>query len=247
MPFKDFVLKYSPMQDDNFKEDLFGRGGSFGKQPKLPVFDGYVRQQRYLPYVKIPTEYAVIALIAVLVMLTVSYALGVKVGRSYAPAPQFTTTESVTVTPDTAEKEVSEEEKEAEALEYQEIREMRLKSYLDYTEVAPEDTQEDIVESLPEEAVSPELEKTELPVPVAEPQALPADGKYVIYLAAFKEESRAKELADKLKAGGVDGRFAKKSDWYQVYAAGYKNITEANSAKAILKKSYADCYIRKIE
>ena len=113
------------MQDNDFKEDLFGKGVSLGKTPRLPIFDGYVKQQRHLPYFKMPTEYAVIFVIGVLVLLTLSYAWGVKAGRLSVPS-----TEVLNVQSDGSE--------EVEDVDYfediQEAQDVDLKSYVDYVD-----------------------------------------------------------------------------------------------------------------
>jgi len=220
------------MQDNDFKEDLFGKGVSSGKTPRLPIFDGYVKQQRHLPYFKMPTEYAVIFVIGVLVLLTLSYAWGVKAGRLSVPSTEVLNVKSAG----------SEEVEDVGYFEdIQEAQDVDLKSYVDYVDDG-DVSSEDKDDPLPEVVkVAPEKAEEQIS------QQTVAGAGYVIYLAALKEESRANGLSDKLRSLGVDARVAKKSDWYQVYAAGYASVSAADSAKVVLQKDYPDCYIRKIE
>ena len=221
------------MQDNNFQNDLFGKGGSQGKSPRMPIFDGYVKQQRHLPYFKMPTEYAVIAAIVILVFLTLSYAWGVKVGRASLPTVEVSTVESVEV-PATPALETDPEESQTGS-------EVDLKSYVDYaeTEMVPD---EELNDPLPESVIA-------LPEEIETPpeQQAVSTGRYVIYLAALKKEPAAEGMSQALKDLGVDARVSKKSDWYQVYAAGYSTISEAKAAKTVLLEDYPDCYIRRVE
>jgi cell division septation protein DedD len=226
------------MQDNNFRDDLFGKSAPVRKPQRAPVLDGYVKQ-RYLPFLKMPTEYAVIAVIGVLILLTVAYALGVKVGRTSAHvAGVFPEAETdikgierelgsrlsdpgTSVFPE-AEKVSREEQHYAAAPE----------------SPAEDEWQDEVfpVASEPEEPVKP------LPV-----RTLERKGEYRIYLAAFREESRAKALVEKLKSSGISADFSKGAAWHQVYAEGYGTISEAVSAKESLLKDFPDCYIRRIE
>jgi hypothetical protein len=227
------------MQDNNFKEDLFGKGVPSGKSPRVPAFNGYVKQQRYLPYLKMPTEYAVILAISVIVLFTLSYAWGVKVGRSSATSSEVLEIE--------IEGDRLLEEPDP-APECQERQDIEVEDYIDQ-----EDENTDIIGSQLRGDAKEVEERVEREEPLAEKTNLReieepvSSGRYVIYLAAFKDQSRAEVLSLDLKDSGVDARVDKKSDWYQVYAAGYATITEADSAKTVLSKDFPDCYIRKLE
>lgn len=229
------------MHDDNFQEDLFGKGVSSKKPPKVGVLDGCVKQ-RFLPYLKMPTEYAVIALIGVLVLLTLSYAFGVKVGRSSAPFSDVLAVDSTVLrgevkddwmlaVPEGGNAGYGNEENPDLYADDAVLRE----AYRKAEEVRLADESH---------LAAPREEESE---PAILAPVIPAKGAYMIHLAAFREEARAKALSDKLKNSGMEAGVAKKGDWYQVYTSGYRTISEANSAKALLKNDYADCYIRKVE
>jgi hypothetical protein len=236
------------MKDQNFKEDLFGEGVLSRKPARMKVLEGYAKQ-RYLPYLKLPTEYAVIALIAVLIMLIFAYALGVKVGRGSASTAEIIAIDgqyedivkgAESVLP------VAGNEKQYYSPVTDEATEERPGPLYGMDE-AEQKTEED----LPLGAVSSDAP----PAVDKEQEASPRDsvgedigkGVYFVYVAAFRGEDKAKSLSDELKSSGMNSGVSKSSGWYQVYAGGYRTIAEANKAKDILQRQYADCYIRKVE
>ncbi len=232
------------MSEYKIQEDLFGGGAPSSKPPKTPVLGGYAKQ-RYLPYIKMPTEVAVMAVISILILLIVSYAVGVKVGIEQGPRDAGTvvfedemervsevTPPDVTVTP------------------------VMLKDVMPGPEkVVPSPHGEQPVLPLTGKAELEEKivfsEKLDIPEKESGAKAsvdeLPEEGRYVIYLAAFRQEARADEAAEQLRLEGVDARVKKRSDWYQVYTAGYRDIDEARSARDILRQNYEDCYIRRLD
>lgn len=220
------------MQDNNFQDDFFAKGVSSRKPSRMPVLDGYVKQ-RYLPFIKIPTEYAVIAVIAVLILMTIFYALGVKIGRSSRPFVEASPAAEVLV----------EEEEEVVFSQTDESA----GTYSATSDIVDNggglDLLSDSEES--EEGDNLSFEKVTENLPKSEPTV--SKSVYVIHLAAFREEDKANQLCERLKKSGTKAGVSKKSDWYQVYAEGYSTIDEANAGKEKLRKDYADCYIRKIQ
>ncbi|MFA6636102.1 MAG: SPOR domain-containing protein [Candidatus Omnitrophota bacterium] len=226
------------MQDNNFQDDLFGKSGSARKPPRIPVLDGYGKQ-RYLPFLKMPTEYAVMAVIVVLILLTVAYALGVKVGRDSSYVAGVFPEEGVDI------KNI-EIEPGSRSLD-QGISEFTVVETVSSAEQHYAAMPESPVEDPRQDAELSDIPQREDPVESLPVDALEKKGAYRIYLAAFREESKAKALSEKLTVSGIDANVSKSSGWHQVYAEGYSAISEANSAKEVLRKDFPDCYIRKIE
>lgn len=220
------------MQDNNFQEDFFAKGVSSRKPSRMPVLDGYVKQ-RYLPFIKMPTEYAVIAVIAVLILMTIFYALGVKVGRNSRPFVEVTPAVEVLV-----------EEDEEIVFSKTDEEEMTSSAKI---ELADNDGGLDLLSDGEESEEEDDLSFGKVTESLPEPEPVVPKSVYLIYLAAFREEDKANQLLERLKKSGTKAGVSKKSDWYQVYAEGYSTIDEANSGKEKLRKDYADCYIRKIQ
>lgn len=68
---------------DNFQSDFF-EDRFYGKKGKKPHLLERYSKQRFLPYIKIPIEYTVISAIALLVLVIISYAVGVERGKSFS-------------------------------------------------------------------------------------------------------------------------------------------------------------------
>jgi hypothetical protein len=68
------------MADNNFKEDFFGDRYSEKKDRKPRFFKKY-STHRFLPHVKIPTEYTIVIAIGVLILVIIAYAIGVERGK----------------------------------------------------------------------------------------------------------------------------------------------------------------------
>lgn len=68
------------MVKTNFPVDFF-EGKFFEKKGKKPRFLNRYLAQRFLPYVRIPVEHTIILGIVILVLLVISYAVGVERGK----------------------------------------------------------------------------------------------------------------------------------------------------------------------
>ena len=226
------------MQDNNFRDDLFGKSGSVRKPPRIPVLDGYGKQ-RYLPILKMPTVYAVMAVIGALILLTVAYALGVKVGRASAYVAGVLPESGMDIKNIEIEPGSRFLDRGISDVPVAETVSIEERHHAAMPESPAEDTRED--------GALPVALQREEPVKPLPDHPIERQGAYRIYLAAFREESRAKTLTEKLKSSGINADFSKGSVWHQVYAQGYVTISEANSAKEALRKDFPDCYIRKIE
>ncbi|HAJ56214.1 MAG TPA: hypothetical protein DCL35_00400 [Candidatus Omnitrophica bacterium] len=81
----------------------------------------------------------------------------------------------------------------------------------------------------------------------AEPQVFSAPaGNFAIQVASVKSESAAKSLAETLTKKGISS-FTRSSGNYTVVLAGnFAKREEAQQSLKELKKSYSDCFIRKI-
>lgn len=106
---------------------------------------------------------------------------------------------------------------------------------------------------------APTLQKAEVPAPqetpgqstqtavvAAVPEAPRTAGGYAIQVASVKSESAAKKLAETLTKKGISA-FTRSSGSYVVVLAGnFAKKEEAQASLKELKKTYADCFVRKI-
>lgn len=208
------------MPYEDFQNDLFGAHNGQSK-PKKKGFSG----QRLLPNIKIPLEYTVIAAVAVMVLVIISYAIGVEIGKkSVIPGGKTFIAENDFLD------------------EGGIIEEFDTDLNLDEIDVS-EDKNENqdlltkIVDIQDEESVPAEIEKSKDSV---------FESLYTIQLASFKDKDSALDELNKLKDKGIRAEYAQRGDWYQVYATGYHNIEEAKKAQTVLMLDYSDCFIRKI-
>jgi len=213
------------MTDSIFPSDFF-EGEYYEKKGRKPRFLNKYAKQRFLPYLRIPVEYTVIFGIAILVLMVVSYAAGVEMGkRSLAKTDEGivqinTDKRLVTVTPDEVMPEVYEQLQEDEN----------------------NDDPEAVEDIEPEKALGTEEQKG---VTVEEQQKEPVPGQYIVQLASFKKENVARSEVENLKASGIEAEYAKKGRWFQVYAEGYATINQAREAEKTFREKYPDCYIKK--
>lgn len=68
------------MADDSFQNDFFGNQVREKKSRKSRLLDEYSKQ-RFLPHIRIPVEFIVIIAIGTLVLLIISYAVGIERGK----------------------------------------------------------------------------------------------------------------------------------------------------------------------
>jgi cell division septation protein DedD len=208
------------MTETDFQRDLF-EGEYYEKKARKPVLLRRYSEQRFLPQIKVPVEYAVIIAIGLLVLIIISHALGVERGRRLAkaaPAPLVTevpvpaTVESAGVAREAAE------EKPAEPLRTERKEDVR-------------------ADKKEEEKAAPAITET------------PADAGsvYVIQLASFKNLYAAEREAEKIRDKGIRAELSKSGEWYQVFASGFRTIDEARDAKRKLSADYKDCFIRRVK
>ncbi len=206
------------MKSDNCQGDLFGQEMQDIKARKPGFFDKYTAQ-RFLPQVKISIEYIIIILISILLLVILSYAVGVEVGKRSLPGDVRKSFIDST--------EVVEPEK-IEVVERIEFIEK-----IEEPIVVPENVAQAVQEK-------PAKEKVKTP-------AKPSVDAYVIQIASFKKEQSAKDEIAKLKAKGIKVFIETKGEWYIVRAGGYPTIDKAREALNRLREFYKDCYIRKVE
>lgn len=213
------MLQYRTMNDDRLQDDFF-KGQFSGEKVKKPHILTRYSKHRVLPHVRIPVEHTVIIAIGVLVLVIISYAVGVEKGKRMTSLKPVEISQTVLPESDIISEvtEVSEPEELAESLA---------------------ETQDIAKEAVPEE---------EFPQEEDEPEELgPPDSVYIIQLASFKNEDSANEEIGNLWQKNVRAYVAKSGDWYQVYVAGYQTIEEARRARRAFSEDYRDCYIRKIK
>ncbi len=213
------------MGDKNFKNDFFGDDFEEKKGRKSRFLRRYP-EQRFLSHIKIPIEYTVIIAIGVLVLVIIAYAVGVEKGKRYI---------------DKKPEKVAEKE-----LSTVEIEEKTDIAYLQQESVESKQGEKGVSE--PEKAVITESAVLPLVKSDSEEIAPDPDGYgYIIQLASFKKKASAKEEVRKLKNRGIEGDLAKKGNWYQVYAEGYRTKEEAQKDLRELLPDYKDCFIRKVK
>lgn len=245
------------MKDSKFQEDLFGASVSGEKPPKRPPSNGYVSGQRHLPYIKIPTEFAVIAAIFVLIMLTVSYAAGIRSGRRAErgeAAEVFSEFADISVDPGVFAEEIAPSKVHSQVgtvamrttggIEHTECSaELSAELFLSHEGILEKPEAISEVDTFQEESFefSDEMDIRSGQTDVEEP----ASGEYMIYIAAFRDRVRAEEAAMQARSMGKDSGIRETSGWYQVYTFGYETIEEARSSRDELSAFYPDCYIRR--
>ncbi|NQT33153.1 MAG: SPOR domain-containing protein [Candidatus Omnitrophica bacterium] len=218
------------MKNSEFKNDFFVGEIDAKKSRGLRLSERYDKQ-RFLPQIKMPVEYVVIITIAVIILMTISYAVGVERGKRVKAEGIFEA--------GAAEGRAKESSKERVIIE------------AGFTETGSESSLEELVvteTTAIQEEVTPEQEKI---IPQTDPEEKPAPsfakGNYIIQLATFKHRDPAEDEARKLEEKGIQAQITEAGDWYQVYAVGYKTISEAKKAKKELVEKYGDCYIRKVK
>jgi len=210
------------MSEQNPQHDLF-EGQYYEKKARKTPLLGELSGQRYLPRIRIPTEYAIVIAIGVLVAVIISYAAGVEVGKRTAAKSVEDIAANVLEPSDIA----------AITLDMESVRQEPGEGILEESEITagipkPEaGTQKDVVQ--------------EKPGPVAV-----LESAFIIQIAAVKDQAPAEEAAAKLKAKGFDARVKKDGDWYRVYASGYDTIEQAKKARKEISVEYKDCYIKKM-
>ena len=228
------------MADNDFKNDFFEDRCS-GTKKKNPRLVNRYSEGGARSHLKVPIEYAVILAIVILTLMTVSYAVGVKNGKSVvkmeymredgpeAPAESNAKEPDINVVLETVKTDNEILTRDENAEESGESEE---------SEIIGFSLPEDSVEVIPEE--QKQYKKTE-------DVSLFDETEYIICLASFKDENSAVRDTSVLKDRGIKTRTTKKGQWYQLYASGYRTIDEARAAKEELIENYKDCYIKRIK
>jgi len=89
-------------------------------------------------------------------------------------------------------------------------------------------------------------QETPQPAAVATKDAEPAGNQYVIQVASLKTEQAASRLADTLTKGGWPSFTKTSGDYVVVLAGSFREKKEAQNRIGELKKTYTDCFIKKI-
>jgi hypothetical protein len=231
------------MAHDYVQQDLFEGEYSGKKTRKVPVFANY-QKRSLLPYVKIPAEHLVVAVIGVLVMALLSYAVGVEVGRKTIPEDDTVAGRAAREAvpgDDTGYASVKESVNSDEGPEVPTAGNGPVTQAEHKEEAVPKRSSSDRVPSMEKETSVPgDIEEAD-----EGDDAPEDDGAYIIQIASFRDRASADGLVSDLKGQGLAARSRKSGSWYQVYAAGYENIVQARKARAELITQYADCYIKR--
>ncbi|MBD3296796.1 MAG: hypothetical protein GF392_05455 [Candidatus Omnitrophica bacterium] len=226
------------MSQEYVQQDLFEGDYNKKKARKTPIFGNY-KGRNLLPFVKVPVEHVIVAVIGVLVMILLSYAAGVEVGRR-ASSGEETGNE-------TAGRE------EASAGLEKKLETEALRPVIQTSEKGSGTPAPQIDEKAPDRSLSSRAaeEDKQAPQPVDaeevedEDDKRESDSAYIIQIASFRDSTAAEKLVTDLKGRGMSAGYRESGSWYQVYASGYDNIVQARKARAKLITLYADCYIKR--
>jgi len=228
------------MADNDFKNDFFeDRCSGTGK--KKPCLVNRYSEGKAPSHLKVPIEYAVILAIVILTLMTVSYAVGVKNGKS-AVKIEYRREEGIEAPSESNAKELDINVVLETAKTDNEI----LTRDENAEESGESEESEGLGFSLPEDSAEVILEEQKQ-YKKTENVPLPDETEYIICLASFKDENSAVRGTSALKDRGIKTRTTKKGQWYQLYASGYRTIDEARAAKEELVETYKDCYIKRIK
>ena len=215
------------MNENSFKKDLFDDQVYESKARKLGLLSKYSKQ-RILSYISVPVEYIVIVSITALILMIISYAVGVERGKNIAGKIDGNNENTKVILQTNSPEYFSSEINSENGKEKQKVD----------TEFSEENfyTSEDVVEEEIQNVL--ELEEDDI---------LPEVSSYTVQLASFKNKEAAISETYKLKDKGINAEYVRKGDWYQVYAEGFLTIEEARVAQQMLAQYYRDCFIRKME
>ena len=217
------------MGNRNYQDDFFGNQFSEKKDGPIRRLKTYSKR-RFLPYVKIPVEYFVIFFIGFLVLVIVSYAVGIEKGKKIA--------ELNILKENNAEEFLRESYSEKETVLETETIEGNI-SKKDTEEVFLFEEDKKLLEAQKKDINEAQQIKTK-PISVKTP-------KYILQLASVKNRVSAEQELGTLKNKGFDAKIKKIGNWYQIYLNGYKTLQQAEDAKKVVVTEYKDCFIRKIE
>ncbi len=218
------MLQYSAMSEGNFKKDFFDDTSNRDKSWKTSFIGEYI-ERRSVPHIRIPIEYTVVTAIAVLVMIIISYSVGVERGKRI---PRMLKAERINY--QVIVTEVDAEDRTTDEVLLEEVKTEGIK----YETNIDEKPVSNVTASVPK--VKSTEEK-----PLSE-----GDFKYVIQLASFKDKQLARAETKKLRNKKIEALFSKKGSWHSVYA-GYQTRREALRALRKLEDEYSDCFIRKVK
>ncbi|MFH1798034.1 MAG: SPOR domain-containing protein [Candidatus Omnitrophota bacterium] len=228
------------MIDSDFQKDLFG-GQVCEKKGRKPRLLSRYSERRFLPYVSVPIEYAVIIAIGILVLTVIAYAVGVERGRNISGISgdnKGKGKEHRIEKPRDIQQIVKTKQSE-EAVEDETLAAV---SCAVDNELVYKPLQEDTNEILEEK----EKINDAFSILLEEDTKDKTQPLFAIQLASFKKESLAKSEVSKLEKRNIKADFTKKGEWYQVCASGYETVGSADKAKEELRKNYKDCFIRRI-
>jgi len=216
------------MNENSFKKDLFDDQVYESKARKLGLLSKYSKQ-RILSYISVPVEYIVIVSITALILMIISYAIGVERGKNIAGKMDENVVGIAKITLQTNSSENFSNEINFDSGKEKQKADVGFPEEENY-----------VSEDVPEEEIRNVLE-------LEEEDILPEVSSYTVQLASFKNKEAAISETYKLKDKGINAEYVRKGDWYQVYAEGFLTIEEARVAQQMLAQYYKDCFIRKME
>ena len=221
------------MNDNYFQGDLFNEKVLEKKKSRPRIFEKY-SQQRVLSFIRLPIEYIVIYSIGVLILVIVSYAIGVERGKSLSASDELFSESLEFQEISTLEKDVIEEKEAAVIIPKVE------------TEIPEENKEEIIIVEEKAEVAGPKDEEEKIIPEGIENKEIESGDIFIVQLASYKKLDSVKREMKNLESDGIKSGWKKSGDWYQLFARGYKTASEAKKARNKLISTYKDCYIKKV-
>lgn len=219
-----------PMNDENFQGDFFD-GESFEKKIITKPFIKKLSGERLVRNFRVPVESLIISLIIVLILMVVSFSIGVERGKWLISGSSLMNADNVDIKVMPVNSAISERGADFGVNESLLDKAQNLRVKTGKVEI------NNIEDTSTDGPAPAEIDKKDENVGY----------KYIIQVATYKNEASADTLVKELTKDGKIAAFAKKGAWHQVYIKGFKDIGSAEKTLKDLKKRFPDCYIREVE
>ncbi|KJJ83948.1 Sporulation/cell division region, bacteria domain protein [Candidatus Omnitrophus magneticus] len=226
------------MKEEIFTTDLFGK--DVYKAKNIDGFSAVKKysDQRFLPYIRIPIEYAVISGVIFLVLAVIIYAIGVERGKIVSQKNENAFVTGIKLSNNnfkTLPGQVNFSESD--------ILPDNIKLFLEKENVGSS-VSNTVTSNVQEKEASKTIKTQVKPdVNVAIIKDVPSKGAYVLQLVSTKIESKAKDELESIVKKYKTAKMVKKGVWYQIIIEGFNTEKEVETVKQFFRKKYPDCYI----
>jgi cell division protein FtsN len=212
---------------------------SFGEEPK-----------KKRPGLFIPVDILVLSGVVFLLLLGLTYFLGIEKGRHYAMAPMMMAKRVVQVKtpvnlPQDGNQDQNQNQNPAPASD-------RVPAAAQAVATAAKPAQRPLeYASLPADKRGLPVDKRGLPVgqaglPTRSGNTDLASSRYTIQVASYKGQAPAMREIQKLQQIGQSVNVSQKGDYWVIYVGNYDVKAEANKNAAQLKIKYGECFVRRL-